>query len=689
MFLVRRLSLVACLLAIAIPITHFSSLGTSSRPILGATGVPVPEPQSPVFDDQVLKRATSPTDYCKRWSQQSALVNGTMYLYGGRKSTSSSQTDNTWNNDFLTLDLTKTWQISSPAMSGLPQPSGPPPVSNGYLWSSYDALYLYGGEYSDKPQGTPDAFSLWEYDIKGSKWKEHKDPKTSAGKNSEAAGQSIQRAAEGAGFSLPALGRGWYFGGHLDFLTTQSWSIQTPRLYLKSFVEYTFPGMNNKELSMQNAGSEGAWRNITRAGIQEQSGFTQRADGILVFVPGFGAEGILISLGGGTNETFTQMNEVDIFDIEGSTWYRQATSGKTPKIRVNPCAVVGAAPDGSSYNIYMFGGQNLIPWDNQIQYDDMWILSVPSFTWIEVEMDKSQSVPYPRAGHTCNVWDGQMVVVGGYIGKDISCETPGVYVFNMSSLSWQNRYTSLSSVEKSNPFSQQNSQKGVGVRDGIEGSLGYQVPQAVRAVVGGNGNGGATITAPVQTATSGPMASGKPITYTVTDSHGAVITEFSNTNNNPSSGGNNNKGAKTGAIVAGVVAGVLAIVVVYLAFCAYIYRKQLQIYKQHMAMVQERQEMAGGGGLFLPPGESSLDYSSGGGPGGSKNQGSNGQTSLIGPYHTRESHETTNLQQSSQGDQNSLHSGSDSSEGLMDGFEPSYYGVLLHPRRSLRIVNKD
>jgi hypothetical protein len=156
---------------------------------------------------------------------------------------------------------------------------------------------------------------------------------------------AIQRAAEGAGFNLASLGRGWYFGGHIDFLTTENWSIQTPRVYLRSFIEYTSSGYTNKELKSQTVGSDGAWRNITQAGIQTQAGFTQRADGILVYVPGYGAEGILLSLGGGTNETFSQMNEVDIFDIAGSTWYRQATSGTTPPWRVNPCAVVAAAAE--------------------------------------------------------------------------------------------------------------------------------------------------------------------------------------------------------------------------------------------------------------------------------------------------------------------------------------------------------
>lgn len=191
-------------------------------------------------------------------------------------------------------------------MSGLAQPSGPPAVANGYIWNSFDSLYLYGGEFSDNPQGTPTANSLWEYAIGSQDWIEHTNPQTSAGTNSESSGEPIQRAAEGAGFSLATLGRGWYFGGHIDFLTTQDWSIQTPRVYLKSFVEYTFPGAANPQLTAKTGGTDGAWRNITSAGIQTQAGFTQRADGLLLYVPGFGAEGILLSLAGGTNDTFVR-----------------------------------------------------------------------------------------------------------------------------------------------------------------------------------------------------------------------------------------------------------------------------------------------------------------------------------------------------------------------------------------------
>src|SRR5437762_8209350 len=79
-------------------------------------------------------------------------------------------------NDFLTLDLTKSWQIANPSLTGLPRPSGPPKIANGYLWNSHDSLFLYGGEFSDNPIATPIAFSMWEYNIGSKEWIEHKNP---------------------------------------------------------------------------------------------------------------------------------------------------------------------------------------------------------------------------------------------------------------------------------------------------------------------------------------------------------------------------------------------------------------------------------------------------------------------------------------------------------------------------------
>ncbi|KAE9985969.1 hypothetical protein BLS_002991 [Venturia inaequalis] len=669
--LVHRTALLAFVLAVVLTVAQITPFTKHGRPPFGAFGSPF---TAPIQELSLSKRADDPTDYCKRWSQQSAIVNGTLYLYGGRKTTAQGQKSNTWNNDFLKFDLTKTWPISTPASSGLAQPSGPPPVANGYLWNSYSSLYMYGGEFSDNPVGTPTANSLWEYDIGSLSWREHTNQQTSAGNNSEAGGIPIERAAEGSGFGLASLGRGWYFGGHLDYLTTQSWTNQIPRVYLKSFVEYTFPGHTNKELKTQNVGSGGAWRNITNAGIQDSNGFTKRADGLLLHVPGYGDEGILLSLGGGTNETFTQMDEVDIFDIAGSTWYRQSTSGPTPEVRVNPCAVVAAAAD---YQVHMFGGQNLIPWDNQTQYDDMWILTIPAFTWIKVDQS-GQSVPHARVGHTCNIWDAQMVSVGGYIGKDIDCEFPGVYVFNTSALQWVSQFTSLSGGSK-NPLSQQLSQKDIsGKAEGLEGSYGYLVPDAVQKVIGGGPLGGATVTAPVLTATAGPMATGKPITYTVSGP-GAVVTVTA-----PGGGSDSSRGSNLGAIIGGVLAGVFALLALYLGFCLFVYRRRLQMFKRHTAMMEETEKD-----------RASFDAAlfSGGAPSSSNaswkkhnsHQSVGNSSSLIGPYH----HRASNSVDTSGGQTDSGTNDDTDSESLLEGMEPSFVGVVLNPRRNLRVINRD
>jgi hypothetical protein len=184
-------------------------------------------------------------------------------------------------------------------------------VSLGQLWASYDSLYLYGGEFSDTPIAKPSNNSIWEYNIGSKQWVEHADPKTSAGKNAEKAGQSVQRLAEGAGVSVPTLGRGFYFAGHQDFLTTEGWSNQVARIYLKSLLEFTFPGRTNNEVESlgdgKTAGSEGVFRNVTYGGLQNTDSFPERADSALVYVPGFGDEGLLVGMTGGDNATFVSL----------------------------------------------------------------------------------------------------------------------------------------------------------------------------------------------------------------------------------------------------------------------------------------------------------------------------------------------------------------------------------------------
>jgi hypothetical protein len=332
----------------------------------------------------------------------------------------------------------------------------------------------------------------------------------------------------------------------------------------------------------------------------------------------------------------------------------------------------------------------------------MWILSVPSFSWIEVDQgtDKA-SIPPPRAGHLCQVWDAQMIVLGGY-NTDLGCDAPGIYVFNMSSLGWSNQFTAVTGKNAlqgynakdkgstGNPLAQQINQRGFGVNAGIEGSYGYAVPDAVQSVIGGAATGGATLTAPVQTPTQGPLATGKPQTYTMTGPDGATITNV--INGNPQGSSSGDSGPNVGAIIAGVIAGVFAVIAAYFAFCAWIYRRQVQIWKSHAAAVQTRANAAEKqGGTFTsssgtnsserPPGTMGGRSSHGGAAAGSfdigrRNSGAGDVTAYGGA-----------------GDQWGRRNSEGSVvDGLLDGQEPSFWGakgVLLNPRRSLRVINRD
>jgi hypothetical protein len=318
----------------------------------------------------------------------------------------------------------------------------------------------------------------------------------------------------------------------------------------------------------------------------------------------------------------------------------------------------------------------------------MWILTIPSFTWIQIDTSK-QSVPPARAGHTCNIWNSQMVVLGGYVGTQLECDSPGIYVFNTSSLSWQNEYVAL---KGGNVLNNQKAQQDD--PSALQGSYGYDVPGLVQSVIGGNALGKATVTSPAQSAVQGPLATGRPVTYTVTGANGAVSTETgtagsgsgsSNANNNDNNSPTNN----TGAIVAGVIAGCFALLSAYLAFCAWIYRRQLKLYKNHVAMAQ-RAQLAGGtgflGGVLVGKRsneQSSLSLGSNGNPQRLSDEPRGGGYAPLGagiplgsnnPYHPASAGRA---------------SARSSTDDLLHGNEPSFIGVLLNPRRSLRVVNRD
>jgi hypothetical protein len=178
-----------------------------------------------------------------------------------------------------------------------------------------------------------------------------------------------------------------------------------------------------------------------------------RIGGALQYLPAVGESGVLVAIGGrvydGIHQPTSQdigrlisFDTVDIFDMESyrsnltsnGIWYPQKTSGEIPLPRIDSCTVVGSAPDNSSHNIYMFGGWD--PTQPDTWYDEVYVLSLPSFTWVKMYHAES-----PRYGHTCHKVGRQMITTGGRnIRRNVTdyCdwELHGIAVLDMPSMTW-------------------------------------------------------------------------------------------------------------------------------------------------------------------------------------------------------------------------------------------------------------
>ncbi|KAG0212670.1 hypothetical protein BGX28_005866 [Mortierella sp. GBA30] len=111
-----------------------------------------------------------------------------------------------------------------------------------------------------------------------------------------------------------------------------------------------------------------------------------------------------------------------------------------PGVRYLGCRVT--LPDG---NVFIQGGKDLT-----MIYGEAWILNTTSWTWQNVTI-KGDITQMTRAGHTCQMGpNGQIVVVGGYIGgPDTSTYVqPYMAVIDTNTWTWSTKYqgAALSSI---------------------------------------------------------------------------------------------------------------------------------------------------------------------------------------------------------------------------------------------------
>ena len=177
--------------------------------------------------------------------------------------------------------------------------------------------------------------------------------------------------------------------------------------------------------------------------------------GGMEYLPGLGPNGMLVVWGGDTSSRSIYRQGIDVRPMDSVTlhdpvskqWYTQQIAGTTPSPRSRFCSVSASDPRSIStanktgtHEIYMYGGYDGIVGSNNQQYDEIWVLSLPGFTWQQLDSSHKSA----RIGHTCHlVGKRQLLSIGG---ADPSLIDPwsvpdysswnGLGVYDLSAASW-------------------------------------------------------------------------------------------------------------------------------------------------------------------------------------------------------------------------------------------------------------
>ncbi|KAF8535116.1 hypothetical protein BDD12DRAFT_894032 [Trichophaea hybrida] len=405
------------------------------------------------------------TDFCRRFSHDAAVVGPRLYINDGQLNLAGKGGKNFTNDRLLFHDLTTTVldgkSLDMPLLDyNLSKPSEVPSVIGGILWAdaTNGRLFQYGGEFPD-PAVPEDQFQLWSYDVYGNNWTTEK-----------LQDQSITRVSFGAGTTVEHLGMGYYLGGYQSQRSNINW--QGAKKASNRMIEYDM--VQNK------------WNN--RTGPNDLKG---RAEGVLFYTP-YGDNGMLVAFGGvrfantdNAVEEPSPMSTIDVYDMGSQKWYTQNATGDIPENRRRFCGGIATAADGSSANIYLYGGLGFGV--NATGFDDVYILSIPSFTWIQIYPAKGtprkKDEENPHYDLSCTVVkNAQLLIIGGQFPKDPdakNCDAPdvwGVHNLVMSKLD-----TGAESVY----WAKYNSSRDK-----------YSVPDDIIKAIGGDGKGSAQIKSP-------------------------------------------------------------------------------------------------------------------------------------------------------------------------------------------------
>ncbi|RPA86714.1 hypothetical protein BJ508DRAFT_410917 [Ascobolus immersus RN42] len=439
--------------------------------------------------------ATSKVDkseWKRCWHQQQmpAVVDDKIYLIGGlylenRPMNGSVEVEYHTSPDILVFDFTKDTIASD---NGVPYKTIPiptdkiPVLQNGAFWSiSNDKLLLSNGmlqrdllvsstDHSSRLNLTREAplGRKWEYTISTNTWK-------TIPKNKEAGYSAVKASTT---FAKKAK-KGFVVNG--GRLKANEW-----RHPVKDWQWALDPEMKIERAGLESMlvfdGQSDEWS------LAKLPGWGQNYAGAAVTVEGAGKEGVVVVVGGSRDwdeKDRISLEHVQVYDIASGNWYNQSTTvpsrigsnsfgfnSEFPDPRTRHCAVTASSPDGSSHNIYIFGGRKAngsLKEDEEV-LNDVWVLSLPSFTWTKLDSAL------------------------GFIPKiDTPCALVGEkYMFALATAP-EGVYTSLCSDKMD--YQLLDLTTGSWIREFKAGQK-YKVPEAIYSIIGGDENGKATLIKP-------------------------------------------------------------------------------------------------------------------------------------------------------------------------------------------------
>ena len=331
----------------------------------------------------------------------------------------------------LSIDLSQDWTNSSVALRSNSKPEGVPNlVSAGGIWVdevNHRLFTGFGGRQSTFGDGAYQDFGLWSFAPDGQgggRWTNMNDTApTEFGENRPF-----------HALVTSGNGRGYMLGGLAPNATARD--VRNNAWNISGLVTYDFAANTLTNTSVTG---------IENGGVVQMGGAH--------FVPNFGPQGIMVTFGGTQTrggDNFLDSTTVQVFDPTSGTWYEQPTSGNIPNARKEFC-MTGAASNSETYEILVYAGWggNLGP--RAIPYDEVFVLSLPSFNWFKADYLAEN----PRHAVSCqHIGGGQIVTIGGLnttqngpdnLYQDVFNTpdqfTQGLSVFDLSTMTFRQSYS--------------------------------------------------------------------------------------------------------------------------------------------------------------------------------------------------------------------------------------------------------